>query len=106
MSFHRHTWCFAAVGLALALTAVSCSGNSQCPGGANCGTGGGSGGGSGGSGGGPACSTASCEGCCDANGVCQSGTSASACGYGKTCAVCAGQQTCAGSGSRGPWVRV
>src|SRR5438128_1424346 len=81
---------------AVALAAPSCSSN-PCPG-ANCGAGGGGGsGGSGGSGGGtPVCSVASCEGCCDASGVCRTGLTAGACGFGKVCAVCAGPQVCAG----------
>jgi len=42
------------------------------------------------------CSQENCNGCCDAAGVCQLGFSASACGYGGTCAVCVGGQSCVG----------
>ena len=63
------------------------------------GTGGGSGGGSGGGTGGgtaPTCAQ-SCAGCCDASGVCQTGSAAMACGTGgATCAMCTSPATCVG----------
>lgn len=37
----------------------------------------------------PGCNSTNCDGCCDANGMCQSGTSATSCGSnGQACAVC------------------
>jgi hypothetical protein len=45
-----------------------------------------------------ACNPASCQGCCDASGVCKLGDTASACGaMGQACAVCTGSQSCSAS---------
>src|SRR5579885_587836 len=44
----------------------------------------------------PACSPATCAGCCASDGSCQPGTSASACGVGgASCAPCPGGESCA-----------
>jgi hypothetical protein len=41
------------------------------------------------------CSPGACSGCCDATGLCVSGTSATACGFsGMTCQVCQSTETC------------
>ena len=41
------------------------------------------------------CGSANCDGCCDANGNCRSGTSGAACGAnGAACVDCPGQQSC------------
>ncbi len=41
------------------------------------------------------CSSKSCNGCCDANGVCQPGSAANLCGaFGGACQVCAASQSC------------
>lgn len=43
----------------------------------------------------PACDSASCQGCCDAAGVCQAGSAASACGAnGFACQACSATTTC------------
>ncbi len=55
------------------------------------------------SGGAAACGPSQCNGCCDASGVCQPGTSTSACGKsGNACDTCVGVQVCGATATCGP----
>src|SRR5688572_18956456 len=53
----------------------------------------------------PACDSSTCQGCCDAQGVCQPGTWTDACGFGGfSCSQCSGQCAaglCTGSSGGG-----
>lgn len=80
--------------LAVSVLAACSANGGGGGGGGSGGGGGGSAGGGGGSAGG--CSSASCNGCCDAGGVCQPGDSVAACGGGgSACMSCLGGSTCA-----------